>query len=452
MSVQAYIEDKYKGIVLKCEALDNIVELINDEKDFSLKWKSKIDEFILNNDLRTIATSNLVALNESKEIICKDLIFMIINIKDCSLPKYLDFSDLNSYENDENDTINNEYELKSGLKTTARNKGRIRTLHLTLTNGLTSSKSDMIINAIEYERIDALSCDLMPGTKILLYGESDARYNSVTRYSENKTLKMQNGILLLKPCNIKVIGGIVNSLIESWKANLSLASYRAKNSIVTSRNIDSKPPKFTPYSDDMKKLQKLLNEAKVAQEIYKKSKYTQPDNKAKEARFNIDDFHKKIINNNPIDEDEQSKKIYSPNKISNSNNIKKADNSIIGNNNTNKSITVGKFRLSTKKNKDKKNNLLLKSKKDNKNIYDDDPGAPVRFNKGKEKIDLEAKKFIKSTKTSVSLADHLFAKLNIDINPTSEITKLQNPINIKNIGFEKFTDKKIKKRTIQRTK
>ncbi|OII73463.1 hypothetical protein cand_002980 [Cryptosporidium andersoni] len=450
MSVQAYIEDKYKGIVLRCEALDNIVELISDEKDFSLKWKSKIDEFILNSDLRLIATSNLVALNESKEIICKDLIFMIINIRDCTLPKYFDFSDLDPYEIDKNDTVNNEYELKSGPKTTTHNKGRIRTLHLTLTNGLTSSKSDMIISAIEYERVDALSCDLMPGTKILLYGESDTRSNSVARYSENKTLKMQNGILLLKPCNVKVIGGTVNSLIESWKTNMLLASYRTKNSIVTSRNIDSKPPKFTPYTDDMKKLQKLLNEAKVAQEVYKKSKYTQHDNKVKEARFNIEDFHKKVINNNVIDEDEQSKKIHSPNKTINSNNVKKADNTIIRNN-TNKSITVDKFRLSTKKNKDKKSDLL-KSKKDNKNIYDDDPGAPVRFNRSKEKIDLEARKFIKSAKTSVSLADHLFAKLNIDVKQTSEITKLQDPINIKNIEFERSTDKKAGKRIIQRTK
>ncbi|EEA08503.1 uncharacterized protein CMU_003330 [Cryptosporidium muris RN66] len=451
MSVQAYIEDKYKGIVLRCEALDNIVELISDEKDFSLKWKSKIDEFILNSDLRSIATSNLVALNESKEIICKDLIFMIINIKDCSLPKHFDFSDLNPYEIDENDTVNNEYDLKSGSKTTTHNKGRTRTLHLTLTNGLTSSKSDMIISAIEYERVDALSCDLMPGTKILLYGESDARSNSVTRYSENKTLKMQNGILLLKPCNVKVIGGIVNSIIESWRTNMLLASYRTKNSIVTSRNINSKPPKFTPYTDNMKKLQELLNEAKVAQEIYKKSKYTQHDNMAKEARFNIEDFHKKVINNNVIDEDEQSKKIHSPNKTTNSNNVEKSDNTIIRNNNTNKSITVDKFRLSAKKNKDKKSDLL-KSKKDNKNIYDDDPGAPVRFNRGKEKIDLEAKKFIKTTKTSVSLADHLFAKLSIDVKQISEITKLQNPINTKNIEFEGSTDKKTGKGTIQKTK
>ncbi|XP_003475120.1 recQ-mediated genome instability protein 1 [Cavia porcellus] len=69
-----------------------------------------------------------------------------------------------------------------------------RMLMLQLTDGLVQ------IQGMEYQSISALHSDLPPGTKILIYGNISFRL----------------GVLLLKPDNVKVLGGEVDALLEEY--------------------------------------------------------------------------------------------------------------------------------------------------------------------------------------------------------------------------------------------
>ena len=81
--------------------------------------------------------------------------------------------------------------------------------------------------AIEHEYIKHINLDIAPGTKIKLRG----------------TVKVQDGILLLTPQNVVVLGGKVESLYKKWVATKDLVSgyVRANN------DTDNQPPPFIPF-------------------------------------------------------------------------------------------------------------------------------------------------------------------------------------------------------------
>lgn len=76
-----------------------------------------------------------------------------------------------------------------------------RMLMLQLTDGIVQ------IQGMEYQSIPALHSDLPPGTKILIYGNISFRL----------------GVLLLKPENVKVLGGEVDALLEEYAQEKVLA-------------------------------------------------------------------------------------------------------------------------------------------------------------------------------------------------------------------------------------
>ncbi|XP_058421518.1 recQ-mediated genome instability protein 1 [Diceros bicornis minor] len=76
-----------------------------------------------------------------------------------------------------------------------------RLLMLQLTDGIVQ------MQGMEYQSIPALNSDLPPGTKILIYGNISFRL----------------GVLLLKPENVKVLGGEVDSLLEEYAQEKVLA-------------------------------------------------------------------------------------------------------------------------------------------------------------------------------------------------------------------------------------
>lgn len=76
-----------------------------------------------------------------------------------------------------------------------------RMLMLQLTDGVVH------IQGMEYQPIPALHSDLPPGTKILIYGNISFRL----------------GVLLLKPENVKVLGGEVDALLEEYAQEKVLA-------------------------------------------------------------------------------------------------------------------------------------------------------------------------------------------------------------------------------------
>lgn len=76
-----------------------------------------------------------------------------------------------------------------------------RMLMLQLTDGVVQ------MQGMEYQSIPALRSDLPPGTKILIYGKISFRL----------------GVLLLKPENVKVLGGEVDGLLEEYAQEKVLA-------------------------------------------------------------------------------------------------------------------------------------------------------------------------------------------------------------------------------------
>ncbi|XP_045738267.1 recQ-mediated genome instability protein 1 isoform X2 [Mirounga angustirostris] len=76
-----------------------------------------------------------------------------------------------------------------------------RMLMLQLTDGIVQ------MQGMEYQSIPALHSDLPPGTKILIYGNISFRL----------------GVLLLKPENVKVLGGEVDALLEEYAQEKVLA-------------------------------------------------------------------------------------------------------------------------------------------------------------------------------------------------------------------------------------
>jgi RecQ-mediated genome instability protein 1 len=105
-----------------------------------------------------------------------------------------------------------------------------RMLMLQLTDGIVQ------IQAMEYQSIQVLHSDLPPGTKILIYGNISFRL----------------GVLLLKPENVKVLGGEVDALLEEYAQEKVLARLIGEPDPVVSvipNNSDQNIPRVTDSLD-----------------------------------------------------------------------------------------------------------------------------------------------------------------------------------------------------------
>ncbi|OLP99582.1 RecQ-mediated genome instability protein 1 [Symbiodinium microadriaticum] len=86
--------------------------------------------------------------------------------------------------------------------------GKWRLLALDLAAG------DQKFKAIEFRPVKDLSGQLPPGTKLLLYSTG------------KETIRIQNGHLLLVPAVVEVLGGYVEQLVASWKADKEVKETR----------------------------------------------------------------------------------------------------------------------------------------------------------------------------------------------------------------------------------
>lgn len=120
----------------------------------------------------------------------------IISLVDVSQPAYAQIQKLRG-KNTSNDLITAETQVVP--KPWEAKPSRM--LMLLLTDGIVQ------IQGMEYHSIPALHSDLPPGTKILIYGNISFRL----------------GVLLLKPENVKVLGGEVDALLEEYAPQRVLA-------------------------------------------------------------------------------------------------------------------------------------------------------------------------------------------------------------------------------------
>ncbi|KAK8790455.1 hypothetical protein WA171_001978 [Blastocystis sp. BT1] len=102
-----------------------------------------------------------------------------------------------------------------------------RLLKIRLTDGVST------VSAIEYESIQQLSLNTVPGTKVLI---TDPEF--------------YNGSILLRPQHIRILGGVVPELHEAWKAQEMMAMKNRIRSTV--RNAESHPPKFVSFEEFVK--------------------------------------------------------------------------------------------------------------------------------------------------------------------------------------------------------
>jgi len=90
---------------------------------------------------------------------------------------------------------------------------------------------DQKFKAIEFKSVKDLGVHLPPGTKLLLYSTSKC------------PLRVQNGHMLLMPDSVEVLGGYVERLVESWKADKDVKENRlAWRTDGVKKNIDGEGP------------------------------------------------------------------------------------------------------------------------------------------------------------------------------------------------------------------
>ncbi|GIL42082.1 hypothetical protein Vafri_128 [Volvox africanus] len=107
--------------------------------------------------------------------------------------------------------------------------GADRLLSIRLTDGKVSCK------AIEYQRVDQLNEDLPPGTKVLL-----------------SNANVKNGMMMLNPKNIKVLGGRVEHLAEAWETQRRYGGVERPKATGPGDDGEMAPPfrHFIPGRDD----------------------------------------------------------------------------------------------------------------------------------------------------------------------------------------------------------
>ncbi|KAH7648720.1 hypothetical protein FG379_002190 [Cryptosporidium bovis] len=382
--VECYLKDKYGVESILDDKKKEILDLIGNK--FNNEWKKKLDDFILNIDIRQYfigkSTKSVESLNFS------NVLTMILKFSDCSKSKKQLDTEI-SYNNESED---NNSDLEKDSNNTSNNNYSNRLYNLTLTTGKSGNHDthDVILNCIEYEKIKLFSDQsIVPGTKLLL----------------SNNIMIVNSILLLNNNNFVYLGGKVNDMLESWKLNNLLTEYCSRK-LINSKSTLNKPPKFVPFINKDTDKKNLIDKVVNAESIYEKSR---------EANRNNNNFNEL---DNVIEKNLDS--IF-----------KSYNDFIININNYRKSNINNKLNIFDKFNhiqQDKSNLKKDKVKKTNNNYDNNDPGAPVKVYRGKfksEVIDSEAKKFIvsKDAKQNISLFDHLFSKLDISDPNTNKLMK-----------------------------
>lgn len=134
----------------------------------------------LGTDLREIEVSCLPPnlSKEKKLILSGNYTLQVMYFRDISKPALSQLKDIRNMYNLTRNHLDNENENNNTAK---------RVLNLHMTDGV------QFINGFEYQPISALNINLKPGIKMLLSGP----------------LMVQNGEFLLKPNNVKILGGEV---------------------------------------------------------------------------------------------------------------------------------------------------------------------------------------------------------------------------------------------------
>ncbi|CEM34606.1 unnamed protein product [Vitrella brassicaformis CCMP3155] len=121
---------------------------------------------------------------------------------------------------------------------------------------LTLHDGQQRIAAIEYQTIDQLSLNVPPGTKLLLGGRG------------RSPVGVRNGVVLLDPSCVIVLGGYVERMVEAWKVNQEVQASRlwlksakpqdaggsgGQDPQRPNRNFadDDGPPRFQPFKQGM---------------------------------------------------------------------------------------------------------------------------------------------------------------------------------------------------------
>ncbi|XP_069330182.1 recQ-mediated genome instability protein 1 [Eulemur rufifrons] len=149
----------------------------------------------------------------------------INSLVDVSQPAYSQIQKLRG-KNTKNDLVTAETQVT--LKPWEAKPSRM--LMLQLTDGIVQ------MQGMEYQSIPALRSDLPPGTKILIYGNISFRL----------------GVLLLKPENVKVLGGEVDALLEEYAQEKVLARLIGEPDPIMSvipNNSNQNIPKVTDVLD-----------------------------------------------------------------------------------------------------------------------------------------------------------------------------------------------------------
>lgn len=138
----------------------------------------------LETDLREIEVSCLPPnlSKEKKLILSGNYTLQVMYFRDISKPALSQLKDIRNMYNLTRNHLDNENENNNTAK---------RVLNLHMTDGV------QFINGFEYQPISALNINLKPGIKMLLSGP----------------LMVQNGEFLLKPNNVKILGGEVEDLL-----------------------------------------------------------------------------------------------------------------------------------------------------------------------------------------------------------------------------------------------
>ncbi|KAF8819949.1 hypothetical protein IE077_003766 [Cardiosporidium cionae] len=87
--------------------------------------------------------------------------------------------------------------------------------------------------AIEYQKCPVLNIEILPGTKIIL--------------SKKTPLEVRNGIILLQPEGVELLGGRISRLVEAKEAKQNVNRQLYQQAIAVDKNGLSGPPKFEPF-------------------------------------------------------------------------------------------------------------------------------------------------------------------------------------------------------------
>ncbi|KAF7457516.1 RecQ mediated genome instability protein [Cryptosporidium felis] len=418
--IESYLTEKY-GIVSviqerKQVLLEELEKRVSGVKNKKTEWKRELDNFVLSSDIRQYFLGDSLKNAEGNMLdLKKQLLVMVLKVRDCSRPKKASSSEELDEEDFQEGELDDEVEEdRDGEGKRSKGSSNKRMLYLTLTTGKTykgDQTVDVIVNALEYEKFKNGSLNektILPGTKLLLLPGKDG------------SIRSQNSILLLKDENVKDLGGSVESLLESWKLSNMLSEYCSKG-FTAAKNLTKKPPKFIPFANRESEKRLLSEQVNDAQAAYMQNKEAQPKTKTSSSPFtcsndNLGQEGSGTFNKGDLPED--SNKAY----FEFLERIREFKNRNL--------VTLDRF-AEAKTCKDlKKGGKDSKKKKQGSQVLDNDldPGAPVR-GRFSERIDSDAREFLKSSHNSssnITLFDHLFSKLDLGDGPVGEAKEEEN--------------------------